>query len=309
MDVSQLRTIVYVAKYGSLSKAADQLCIAQPALSRHVRLLEDELGTRLFTRHGRGMILTEQGLVILQHAQRILTEFDEIRSTISAEGSAFTGRVSIGMPPTVTELLALPLVEAMRQAHPAATVRIVTGYSLYLLDWVHRGDIDVAILYDPRAIRSLKTEPLLEENFYVVAPWEAGLASDIPFPVADLAGKPLILPSADHSLRQIIDRAAAQAGISLSTAVEGDSYTALKQFVLKDGRWTVLPFAAVQQDVAARRLSAAPLVSPTPMRLLELAVSADRPLTRLASVAQQLIVSVTSRLVKTGQWPFATKRN
>ena len=115
MDVTQLRTLVYVAELGSLSKAADRLCTAQPALSRHVRLLEEELGTRLFDRHGRGMVLTEQGRTVLQHAQRIMAEFEDIRSSVAEENGTLGGRVSIGMPPTVAEVLAVPIVEAIRK--------------------------------------------------------------------------------------------------------------------------------------------------------------------------------------------------
>jgi LysR family nitrogen assimilation transcriptional regulator len=74
MELSQLRTLIHVAELGSLSKAADRLHIAQPALSRQVRLLEEELGVRLFARHGRGMVLTEQGQEILKHATRVMTE-------------------------------------------------------------------------------------------------------------------------------------------------------------------------------------------------------------------------------------------
>ncbi|HZW46452.1 MAG TPA: LysR family transcriptional regulator, partial [Microvirga sp.] len=81
MDIAQLRTLIHVAELGSLSKAAGRLHIAQPALSRQIRLLEEELGIRLFDRHGRGMVLTERGRDVLRHAIRVLAELEELRAS------------------------------------------------------------------------------------------------------------------------------------------------------------------------------------------------------------------------------------
>src|SRR5690242_15274567 len=79
MDVVQLKTLIHVAELGSLSKAADRLNIAQPALSRQIRLLEDELGVFLFDRPGRGMVITEVGREVLDHATRVMAELEAIR--------------------------------------------------------------------------------------------------------------------------------------------------------------------------------------------------------------------------------------
>jgi LysR family nitrogen assimilation transcriptional regulator len=303
MDVSQLRTLICVAELGSLSKAADRLCTAQPALSRHVHLLEEELGTRLFDRHGRGMIITEQGRVILKHAQRIMAGFDELRSSVADENSTLPGRISIGMPPTVSEILAVPLITSIRKTHPDAICRIVSAYSLYLLDWVHRGEINIAILYDPQALRSLKSEPLIEEEFFVVSPSGSALRLQTPFEFGDLRGKPLILPSRDHSLRQIIERAADDCGIDLDVRTEADSYSTLKQLVLHGWGWTILPLAAIQADIVASRLCAAPLVNPGSKRVLELCMPPDRPVSRLTSAVRETLVATVSNLVKHGAWP------
>ena len=92
MEFGQLRTLIHVAELGSLSKAADRLRIAQPALSRQVRMLEEELGIELFTRHGRGMVLTEQGRDVLKHAMRISSELEEIRAGASDVEAPFRFR-------------------------------------------------------------------------------------------------------------------------------------------------------------------------------------------------------------------------
>ncbi len=118
MDVAQLKTLIHVAELGSLSKAADRLRIAQPALSRQIRLLEKELGAVLFERHGRGMVITEIGREVLNHATRVMTELDAIRNVTSEESASFKGLVSIGTTPTVAEIVTVPLVKKIKEVHP-----------------------------------------------------------------------------------------------------------------------------------------------------------------------------------------------
>jgi LysR family transcriptional regulator, nitrogen assimilation regulatory protein len=110
MDVAQLKTLIHVAELGSLSKAADRLNIAQPALSRQIRLLEEELGVPLFERHGRGMVITAAGRDVLEHAARVMEELDAIRSSASGGYSSFRGVVTVGTTPTVASIATVPLM-------------------------------------------------------------------------------------------------------------------------------------------------------------------------------------------------------
>ena len=231
MDLSQLRTLIHVAELGSLSKAADRMHIAQPALSRQMRLLEEELGVRLFVRHGRGMVITEQGRDVLAHAVRVMAELDEIRARTSDANAPLTGQIAIGLPPTVADIISVPLVAAFGKAHPKVMLRLVSAYTGYLLDWLHRGEIDLAILYDPRAARSVRSQPLLLENLFLIGPKKAGFSTARAIPFKQLDGKRLLLPSVRHGLRTIVERCATEAGISLDVAVEANSYATLKDLV------------------------------------------------------------------------------
>jgi DNA-binding transcriptional LysR family regulator len=109
MELLQLRNLMHVAELGSLSKAADRLHVAQPALSRQIRMLDDELGFALFIRHGRGMVLTDQGGEVLKHAMRVLAEIEEIRATAATDDTPLKGEVAIGLPPTVADIISVPL--------------------------------------------------------------------------------------------------------------------------------------------------------------------------------------------------------
>ena len=302
MELSQLRTLIHVAELGSLSKAADRLHIAQPALSRQVRMLEEELGFALFLRHGRGMVLSEQGAEVLTHATRIFAEVEEIRATAKPAGAPLTGEVAIGLPPTVAEIISLPLAAAFGKAHPDAKLRLVSAYTGYLLDWLHRGEIDTAVMYDPRNARSLRCRPLLLENLFLIGPPGTGFSTFQAVSFASLEGKRLLLPSLKHGLRIIVENCAAETGITLDVGIEADTYALLKDLVRTGHGWTILPLAPIHADVTAGLLTAAPLIDPAPARRLILAYPADRPASRLARFAGQAIEETARDLVERAVW-------
>lgn len=301
MDIAQLRTLLHVAELGSLSKAADRMRIAQPALSRQVRMLEDELGIRLFARHGRGMTLTAAGTEVLHHAARIMAELEEIRATVADADAALRGQVSIGMPPTVSDILSVPMVAAFQARHPDARIRLVSAYSGYLTDWLQRGQIDVAIMYESRPLLSLRAEPLLEEVLYLIGAPGSGLSPDIPVPFHALETRKLFLPSLGHGLRAIVETCASAAGIALDVRVEADSYSTLKALVESGHGYTILPLAPIHRDLAEGRLIHAPL-TPAPTRRLMLTFPTDRQSTRLARFAAQVIETTAADLVQRDVW-------
>lgn len=302
MEFSQLRTLIQVAELGSLSKAADRLRIAQPALSRQVRLLEEELGLHLFVRHGRGMVLTEPGRQVLDHALRIMAEVEEIRAKATNADAPLSGQVAIGLPPTVADIISVPLVALFGKAHPQAVLRLVSAYTGYLLDWLHRGEIDVAILYDPRPVRSVRSHPLLLETLFLIGPPDAGFSTRRALPFKDLEGKRLLLPSVQHGLRTIVERCATEAGITLDVAVEADSYATLKDLVRHGHGWTILPLAPIHDDIEARRLTSVALIDPVPVRRLVLSYPTDRPVSRLARFAGEAIASIVGEQVERAIW-------
>ncbi len=302
MEFAQLRTLIHVAELGSLSKAADRLGIAQPALSRQVRLLEEELGVRLFARHGRGMILTEKGREILDRAIRVIADLEEIRTAASDIDAPLRGRIGIGFPPTVADIISVPLVAAFRTAHPQVELRLVGAYTGHLLDGLHRGEIDLSILYDPHTARSLRSQPLLLEKLFLIGPG-SGFSGDRAVPFKALDGRRLLLPSTRHGLRTIVEKCAVEAGISLDIAVETDSYATLKDLVRHGHGWTVLPLSPIYDDIANGQLAAAPLIDPAPVRRLVLAYPSDRSVSRLARFAGETITAIVGDLVERKIWP------
>ncbi|MFJ2985257.1 MULTISPECIES: LysR family transcriptional regulator [unclassified Pseudomonas] len=302
MDVVQLKTLIHVAELGSLSKASDRLHIAQPALSRQIRQLEKELGVYLFERHGRGMIITEAGSGVLQHATRIMDELEAIRSSVSGAQGSFRGAVAIGTTPTIAEIMTVRLVKRIREEHPDLSIRISSAFSGYLLDWIQRGELELAVSYDLEPLHTLRIVPVMMENLVLVGPPNAGLKMDQAINFSALAHEGMVLPSPRHGLRKIMDRCAADLGFKLATSVEADSFGAMIDLVRNDFGLTALPLASIYGHLQSGTLCAAPLVEPTPMRKVVMVSPADRKVSQATRYVGETFVDLASRLVEQGIW-------
>lgn len=302
MDVAQLKTLIHVAELGSLTRAADRLNIAQPALSRQIKLLETELGVPLFERHGRGMMISDVGREVLDHAIRVMAEMESIRNTTANRGSSYKGTVTIGTTPTVAAIVTVPLVRQIRQAHPDLGIRLSSAFSGHLLDWLQRGDLDLAVFYDPKPQKSLHIVPILMESLLVVTVGSGILRLDRPVPFLKLAEEDLILPSSRHGLRRIMDDCARQAGVVLRPSVEADSLAAMIDLVRHGFGATVLPLAPIHALVERGELCAAPLIDPTPARKVVLAYPVDRPVSRAAQFVADTFKRIAADLVEQKVW-------
>ncbi len=303
MDLRQLRTFIHVAELGSFSTAAERLHIAQPALSRQVRLLEAELKAQLLVRHGRGVRLTEAGAVFLDRAASILRQMEQMRDDVAAEASEVSGQVSIGLPPSVGFVLTGPLVEDFRQSFPKVTLRIVEGVGGFDHEWMMGGRLDFAVLYEPGSARHLDTAPLWHEDLHLIGPASAGLSLAAPVPLVTLARHPIILPSAGHGLRGLLERHAAKHDVALRVEIEADAMRIQKDLTARGLGYTALTYAAVRPEVEAGLLSAAPIVDPAIPRRVVGAFPADRPVSRAARLLGDRLTVVVRRMIAAGDWP------
>ncbi len=302
MNLQQLRTLVHIGELGSLSKAAGRLHVAQPALSRQVRSLEDELGTALFTRHGRGMILTQSGELLMQRARSILHQVEEARADVISSAAWVRGNLVIGMPPTVADVLAGRLAKKFMDLYPDVHLRFTAAFTDHLIDWMQRGTLDLAILYDPKTPGGLRIEPLLLEELFLVSPGAAKLSIERAVRFEDLSTEKLMLPGPQHSLRQLIERHAAEAGCRLNVAMEADALSMLKDFVSLGMGSTILPLPSVHREIEQGRLSAAPIEAPPLSRRLVLATPTDRPISNATLRASELIKKEVAEMVATKVW-------
>src|SRR5450756_381889 len=150
MDLKQLEYFVRVAELGSFTRPAIALDVAQPALSRQVRLLEVELHQNLLTRNGRGAVPTEAGKLLLAHGRGILHQVERAREELGRVRGSLAGRVAVGLPTSLARVLTVPLTRAFRNALPEATISVSEGLSVALQEALVAGRLDIAVLYNAR---------------------------------------------------------------------------------------------------------------------------------------------------------------
>jgi len=302
MEIAQLKTLIHVAELGSVSRAADRLGIGQPALSRQIRALERELGAPLFTRHGRGVALTELGRQLLTPAGKILETIDGIRQLADEGQTSFVGKVRFGMTPTVAEIVTVPLARRIKRAHPRLTLCLTSGFSGHILDWLMRDLLDACISYEAEATGAVRTQPILVEKLLLVGSAARGLRMEQPVPFSMLQHEAIILPSPLHGLRTIIDECAARAAIRLSPCLEADSLTGMIDLVRDGFGSTILPLAPIYDRVAAGQLTVASLVDPEPSRRVVLTYPTDRPVSAATRYTGATFAAIARDLIERGVW-------
>ena len=305
MDIKQLRALLAIADTGSATRAAELLRIVQPAVSRHVRLLEEELGVELFERERHGMVLTEAGRTMVEYGRRAIQELDRAKAEITPTAGAITGTAAIGLLPSTCELLASELVAAVKAKYPELVLRLNVGYAGNLLQWLEAGDVEAALLYGTKASTTLQIEPLLDEQLYLVGP-PGTLDERSGQSVANMRDVVFVLPNAPHGLRSVVDHACAVAGITPTVAVETNSMSVQKSLVAKGFGHTVLPSSAISEELEKGTLSAAPILSPNLSRRVVLAQTAGRRPSPASSVVTTELVTLMRRLVMDGAWPGAS---
>jgi LysR family transcriptional regulator, nitrogen assimilation regulatory protein len=302
MDFRQLKTFSCVAELGSLSKAADRLRIAQPALSRQIKLLEHELRAELFTRNGRGMVLTEAGKLLLARTAGIVRQLDQIRDDIQSQAGSPSGRVVLGLVPTVSYVLSARLARRTVERYPGISLCIVESYSGHLTEWLHRGEMDLAVIYGRSADLHLSMQPLGRDSVVAVGPPGSGLKRKKHVEMDWLLRQKLVLPSHSHGLRALIEHAAAKRKTRLDVQIEADSFRVLTSIVEAGLGFTLLPPSSLREQVADGRLETAVIAKQGPIRELLVAAPIDHPGSTATAAITALVRSETKACRDEGLW-------
>ncbi|MBC9247638.1 LysR family transcriptional regulator [Paracoccus sp. 11-3] len=304
MDIRQLRYFVAIVEQGSFSRAAKVLHVAQPALSLHVRNMEDSLGAELLFRSARGVVPTDAGAILLRHARAILDQIAVAGEEIRGQQADPEGEVRLGLPGTIGQIMAVPLITAVHARFPRIKLRIAEAMSGFIHDWLRDDRIDLAVLYGKAADGDISTRAVLQEDLHFVAsatkPIAAPAHGAIPF--AQLAQLPLILPGLGHGLRDLLERTAQAHEVSLNTAIDVDSYGNIKTLVRDGFGCSILPLNAIWAEVSSGSLKTWPISGPSMQRIAYLAQPTQRPLSNAAKAVLTLTQETLVDLVKDGRW-------
>src|SRR5574343_525183 len=300
MDLKQLEYFVRVAELGSFTRAAHALDVAQPALSRQVRLLEVELRQNLLVRNGRGATPTEAGKLLLDHGRGILHQIDRAREELGRVRGGLAGRVAIGLPPSLARALAVPLTKAFRQNLPEASLSISEGLSAALQEGLLNGRLDLAVLYNPTPQTGIDIVPLGEEELVLVQARAPGLAEDPPpppIPLAQVAKHPLVIPTRPNAIRMHVETTMAAQGLRPNIALEIDGGAAILDLVAEGMGSALLSHNAVSSSIRPSAYRVRAVCDPPLRTRLAVATSSQRPTTLTQQATLDLIQQLCQGLL------------
>lgn len=302
MNFRRLRYFVKCVDIGSLTQAADILHVAQPALSQQLTVLEHEVKQTLLIRNKRGVTPTEAGKVLYAHAQRILRQCEQAQREIQVAGRELTGFVTVGLAQcSVASRLAVPLLQAVRQAQPGITLHINENSGVPTSEMVMNGRIDLAILgttlYGSHTPHGIVFTPLVEETLclFCAEPLEYEGAIDM----ETLATMELILPSPNHFLRRAVDEAFKHANATPRLVAEISTVQTMLDAVAQNVGAALLPESLAAELSARYPALHVAAVVPSITASLALCESASMPLSLPAQAVKQILVDLaraTSRL-------------
>ena len=256
MDFRQLRYFVAVVENGSFRGAAERLNVAQSALSRHVQILEHELGLTLLNRLPRGVQPTAAGNRLFERSKALIRDFEELRADLMSEARGPRGTITIGASTTSSRLLFGRLAEAASRRYPFIQISLLEGASYSLLEGLDTGRIDLALMVNQEPGSSLVTEPLVTEIVYLISASARPVLQKETCDVRDLAGIPLVLFSRPSGSRMSIEAAAAKYEVLLDVKFEAASPDVVKDLVRRGLGYGLMPYSSIYQDVRAGELSA-----------------------------------------------------
>lgn len=302
IDLRQLNTFLMVADTGSFSRASEKLFVAQPALSRQIRMLETALNVKVFVRHGRGVVLTAAGELLYERASKLLRDIEQTQADVSAVAGKVTGQVVLGILPTVAHTLIGSIVEEYRHSFPRVKLAVKSAMSGTLQQMVIQHRLNIAISYLPGNQRNVRFWPLLEEPLFLIGPADSPLAHRKEVTVEEVLELELVLPEEKHGLRTMMEQEAARRETDIHLALEVSAWPLLTDTARRGLGYSILPFAAVHDMVTRGEVTALPIVSPELTRKLVLLTPADRP----ASVATRKLADVIRQQValhmRQGAW-------
>ena len=307
LDFRRLRYFVKVAELGSLTRAAEALHMAQPALSQHIRGLEDEIGAKLLARGPRGVTLTEAGQRMLEESRAMLVGAQSLAERVRGDSSEPAGEVVIGVGQTVGSLLMLPLLEAAAQRLPRVRIQIREMLSGLLPELVRSGAVDFAISYNTASGNGIEAISVLSEEMCLVGQRRLAqrhlgknLKDEVPFKA--LAGLPLYLSRRSHILRELVERVAREKKVTPNLLAEVDSLYIMKELALGGTGFCVLSLANVRRELEHHDLYVARIVQPVIRREICFVRRSSGALPRAAQETVLLAIDLLAGMVKDDVW-------
>lgn len=268
MRSRQLECFVRVCELGSITKAAATLNIAQPALGAQIKALERELGVRLLARTVTGTTPTNAGSIFLEEAKYILRRLENLKRTLREVDANVPRTLRVGMPASLTGMLASRLLERVHASMPDLTVKIVENPSHVLVEHVQNGKLDMGLAFAVRPNPAVNGEPRLRESLYLITNPGSPHDRKRPIPLREIVSIDLTMPGEGDVVRQLVDETLRRHKLTLRVAYPVDSMPAMKDVVARGLACAILPSSAVAREMQDGTLVARAITKPAISRTL-----------------------------------------
>jgi LysR family nitrogen assimilation transcriptional regulator len=303
MELRSLSYFVRIAELGSITRAAAHLHVAQPALTRHVQRLEDELNVALFTRANRGVRLTEAGQKLLDSATRILRDIERTGDEIRAQDAHPSGKIVLGITPTLCPVLVPQLFARMRREYPMIDLKVMHAGMVRLEEFVIDGRVDIALLSELSRSRLVVSTRLAEEEMVMVTRPHARPPG--PVSTEELRRTPLII---GDGLRAAMDALLAGLGVELDVETELNDHETIRVMVSEGAGTAVLPLSSVSRECARGMLEAHRITATGIFRTLALGVRASRNASLAREAVARMLAAMVDEMAAAGRLAMAPVR-
>ena len=303
MELRSLNYFVRIAELGSITRAAAHLHLAQPALTRHVQRLEEELGVVLFTRANRGVRLTEAGERLLEGATRIMRDVERTGDEIRAQDAHPSGRIILGITPTLCPVLVPHLFAQMRREFPRVELKVMHAGMVRLEEFIIDGRVDIALLSELSRSRLIVSTPLAEEEMVLITKPGARAVGCVSGD--ELSATPLVL---GDGLRAAMDALLAGRGVELRVDIEVNDHETIRLMVQQGGAASILPYSAVARECAAGLIAAHRMTEDGIFRTLALGARISRNASLARDAVARTITGVVADMKRGAHFSLPLRR-
>lgn len=298
LNLHYLKAFLVVVEEGSISRAASRLLVAQPALGRQIRLLEESLGAKLLERLPTGVQPTAAGRLLLVHARDILREVTRAEAAISPYGQEAQGDVIVALPTSIVGQVAASLFRSVQSRFPLIRLVLREGDSHVMQEWMRDGTADLALLPEGDSDASLHATVCAWQMLCFCGRPDLIPGGLRPMPLIEALTYPLAMSVRPNRLRRVVDDAARQLGLTVRPAVECSSGRMLSLLARDGAAFTIQPWVGLVPAIVDG-VAILPVVEPTMVRTLAVVWSTSRPLTLGADEVKKVLERIVRELPAT----------
>ena len=300
ITLRQLKYFVEIARSRSFSRAAQQLGIAQPALSQNIAALEDELGAKLFERHAKGVDLSPEGQRLYERSVALISSFDALRGDVHGHDVLPAGPVRLMVAGSVAGVVIAPLLHAVASRYPGIRLTVSDGLSSEARMQVEAGHAQLGLMPSPSEMQGMEAMPVFEEHFMVFGAAKLMRREPAEIAFAQVARRPLAAPDRAHDLRKIVERAAMAIDQPLDVRYELNSPPMLVAVVKEGLAYAILPPSSCIEAVAAKSIVGRPIAGTELSRVQAIVWPQERPLSPAAVAVRDLLAEVVRQQLEAG---------